>query len=271
MTMRWFRSRRHSHDDWIDAIKPELRDLPVPSPRDDLFARIVASRNARERIILPDVPIVAERALPPGVVALFVAVVLLLLVPFARSTIFRRHADVAPREESVASEWLAGSLAFAGTDQERRESTIEPVRFSSPERLRPVTLEYKRTWRDSPGRVTDTATGVIALRADTVDRTPSWRLVSVNAGSRHGRAFRTVDSVYVARSDLRLLRRVAIQAPYSRYDEIRIEQRFTRDSVVGRMNANGAKMPPAERRIARRLPPSPVPHIADPFAPVLFG
>ena len=36
--MRWFRSRRHSHDDWIDAIKPELRDLPVPSPRDDLFA-----------------------------------------------------------------------------------------------------------------------------------------------------------------------------------------------------------------------------------------
>ena len=272
--MRWFGPRKHTHDDWIDAVRPELRDLPVPPPRDDLLQRILASREAGARVILPEVRPVVDRTLNRSVVALFVAVVLLLLVPFARNALFRsRGGELAVREETSASGWLAGSLAFAQTEPDtRRASAVPPpVRLAYPERLRPATLQYQRTWHDSTGRMTGRATGVVALRPDSVDRTAAWRLVSRTDGTRDGRAFTTVDSVYFTRADLRLLSRVVVEMPYSRYDRIRVAQQFRNDSIVGRMNATGADASPAGRPIARKLPPSAIPLTADPLGPVLFG
>lgn len=261
--MKWLGRRKHTHDDWIDAIRPELRDLPVPPPRNDLLPRILASREAGARVILPDGRPVADRRLTRGVVALFVAVVLLMLVPLARNTLFRsRGSELSVREESATSGWLAGSLVFAQT-----ELGTLPVRFDHPERLRPVTLQYERSWRDSTGRITGRATGVVALQPDSV----AWRLVSRTDGTRDGRAFTTLDSVYITRADLRLLSRVVVQTPYSRYDEIRIAQQFRNDSIVGHMNAKGADASPEGRPIARRLPPSAIPMTADALAPVLFA
>ena len=270
--MRWFAPRTHTHDDWIDAIGPELRDLPVPPPRNDVLQRILASREAGARVILPDGRPMVDRAPTRGVVALFVAVVLLLLVPFARNTFVRsRGGEPSAREESAASGWLAGSVAFAQTDPDTRRLAMVPVRFAYPERLRPVTLQYQRIWRDSNSRIRGRGTGAVTLQPDSVDRTPAWRLVSQNSGTRDSRAFTTVDSVYVARADLRLLRRVVVEMPYSRYEQIRIAQQFRDDSILGHMNARGADASPDGRPIARRLPPSAIPLIADALAPVLFG
>lgn len=270
--MRWFGPRKHTHDDWIDAVRPELRGLPVPTPRDDLLQRILASREAGARVILPDGRPVVDRTPTRGVVALFVAVVLLLLIPFARNAIVgSRGGELSGREASAASGWLAGSLAFAQTENDTLRRSKVPVRFAYPERLRPVTLRYQRTWRDSTGRTTGRATGVVALQRDSVDRTAAWRLVSLTAGTRDGRPFTTADSVYVTRADLRLLRRVVVQTPFSRYDQIRIAQQFRGDSIVGRMNARGADASPAGRPIARKLPPSAIPLTADALATVLFA
>jgi hypothetical protein len=206
------------------------------------------------------------------VVALFVAVVLLLLVPFARNIVVRsRGGELTAREEAAASGWLAGSMAFAQTEPDTRRPSMAPVDFAYPQRLRPVTLQYQRTWRDSSGRFSGRATGVVALQPDSVDGTPAWRLVSQVFGARDGRGFTTADSVYVRRADLHLLRRVVVQAPFSRYDQIRIAQQFRHDSIVGRMNATGADASPEGRLIARRLPPSAIPMTADALAPVLFG
>ncbi|HKW47830.1 MAG TPA: hypothetical protein VJN70_10305, partial [Gemmatimonadaceae bacterium] len=254
-----------------DAVRPELRDLPVPRPRDDLLSRILASRESGARVILPEVRPIVERAPTRGMVALFVAVVLLLLLPFARNTIVRRGGEVSAREESAASGWLAGSLAFAQTERDPRRSSVAPVQFAHPGRLRPVTLEYERTWRDSTGRISGRATGVVAFQPDSVDRVPAWRLVSRTDGTRDGRAFTTLDSVYITRADLHLLSRVVIQTPFSRYDEIRIAQQFRHDSMVGHMNAKGADASPEGRPIARRLAPSAIPMTADALAPVLFA
>jgi hypothetical protein len=86
-----------------------------------------------------------------------------------------------------------------------------------------------------------------------------------------GRAVSAIDSTFMSRSDLRLLRHTAIERPYSRYDEIRIDQRFQGDSVSGRMNARGSRMPPASRPISRRLSPSSGPYIVDGLGPIILG
>jgi hypothetical protein len=80
-----------------------------------------------------------------------------------------------------------------------------------------------------------------------------------------------IDSVVAAQADLRLMRHTVIERPYSHYTEIRIEQTFRADSVVGSMHATGANISPAWRPFARKLANAQAPYIIDAVAPVLLG
>jgi hypothetical protein len=91
----------------------------------------------------------------------------------------------------------------------------------------------------------------------TVGRIPSVLIVSRNEGTRNGRNVVSLDSTFVARSDLRLLRHAIVERPYGRYDDIRVDQIFHGDSVTGSMRARGAKMP-ASRLVQ---PVDTLPHI----------
>jgi hypothetical protein len=171
----------------------------------------------------------------------------------------------------MALEWMSASVAFAQTEPRDTRDMLPAMDLGHGDRLRAVALDYERTWRDTTGRMTGRLLGVVTTQRDMVNGVAAWRLVSTNTGVRDGRAITTIDSVFVGRTDLRLLRRTVLETPYRRYDEIRIVQSFSGDSVLGRMNAKGADATPAGRPIARWLPPSRGPYVADAFAPVLFA
>jgi hypothetical protein len=61
-------------------------------------------------------------------------------------------------------------------------------------------------------------------------------------------------------------------APYNtNYPKLGVTQRFVGDSVVGRMDGEGADGHRVSRPIARRLPDDARPVLADPFTPVFLG
>jgi hypothetical protein len=272
--MIWFGSRKRSLDEWAEAIRPELRDLPVPPPSDGLLNRIAASRAAGARVILPDGRVVSSRLRARLVLAAAAAALVILMLPLVRrsSNVPRSTgADVTPSSPSATSEWLPNSTAFAQTEPRGDRPAPPPIRWTQLDRLRPVALSYVRTWRDASERETGRANASVTLDTATLDGVRAWRLVSRTEGTLDGRPLLTVDSVFVTRDALGLLERTAYVQPYSKYDEIKIVQAYRGDSVLGRMNAKGADATAAGRPIARRLGPGAAPYIADALAPVLLG
>ena len=263
--MRWFRSRDRRLEEWGEAIQPELRAMGSPPPSEALLDRILASRARDVRVILPHVDERPTRAWSRLVIpAVCAAALLLLAIPFRRAP--RLRNDESSSVERVATEWIPTSVAFAQTEK----SSAPLMQFANADRLRPVTLEYARVWRDSAREIVRT-TSVVTLQPTVNDGLSAWLLVSRNAGAGEGRPLLAVDSVTVRRSDLRLLRRTALLSPYRRYDEISITQDFRANRIDGGMIATGRNVRRAQRPIARTLPPELRPYIVDAFGPVLLG
>lgn len=268
--MKWFGNRSQA-EDFAEAIRPELQSLAVPAPRDDLMSRIISSRESGARVILPGVSSArssaSHRWLIPSAI---VAAVLLFLLPFRwspRPEAGREASSVA----RIANEWLPGSVAFAQSDATAAYRRLPPMSLSKPGSLRPMRLEYLRSWRDSTSKEIGRVTGVTTVERATAAGVPSWLLVTTNQGNREGRGVLAIDSTVIARENLRLLRHTAIERPYSRYDVIRIDQRFRGDSILGQMHANGTGISPAWRPIKRKLSNANGPYIIDPLAPVILG
>jgi hypothetical protein len=133
--------------------------------------------------------------------------------------------------------------------------------------MRPLSVEYARTWRDSLGRLTNDMRARVTLSVDTVEGIPAWKLVSDDAGVRDNRHQIESETVYIARSDLRLISRQVHSAPYLKYDRIDISQQFHGDSVSGGMRIPSRGI---ARPIARHLPPSFGPYLSDALAPVIL-
>ena len=267
--MKWF-NRSHA-EEFAEAIRPELQSLAVPAPRDDLMSRIIASRESGSRVILPDVspvrPGTPRRLLIPAGI---VAAVLLLALPFRWPPQEDAGSD-ASSVARIASEWLPGSVAFAQGDASRTVRRFPPMTLSRPGNLRPMRLEYLRSWRDSTSKEIGRVTGVLTVERATTRGVPSWLLVARNQGSRNGRAVSAIDSTVVSRENLALVSHTAIERPYTRYEMIRVDQRFRGDSILGQMHATGAGVSPAWRPIARKLNTQNGPYIIDPLAPVILG
>jgi hypothetical protein len=75
-----------------------------------------------------------------------------------------------------------------------------------------------------------------------------------------------LDSVWMSTDDLRPVRRVVADAPYSRYERIVVEQRFDGNHVAGDMHAWQHGAVTAHRTFDLQLPDSSAPYVADPFA-----
>jgi hypothetical protein len=200
-----------------------------------------------------------------------VAALLLLALPLRRPAKTPPAGGEASSLERLAGDWLPGSVAFAQTDADPDGRRLVRLAFTRPGNLRPVRLEYLRTWRDSTGTGVGRLTGVITLDSAVHRSIPAWLVVTRNEGTREGRALFTTDSIVVSRDALRLLYHTALERPYSRYGEIRIVQELRGDSVVGRMQARGNGMPDASRPIARRLQALTGPYIVDGLGPVMLG
>jgi hypothetical protein len=267
--MRIFGGRRNQAEEFAEAIRPELEQLPVPSPRNELLDRITASRASGMRVILPDVTdrsaISTRRFVIPSVI---VAALLLVLLPLRRVEPPAPSAGEVSSLSRIAGEWMPGSVAFAQSYASRTQGKSPPMTFARPQNIRPVRLQYLRTWTNASRREIGRMTGIIAIGPG---ESASWLVVSSNEGSLKGQRFFTLDTVAVARNDLRILRHTAVERPYSRYDEIRIEQIFRGDSVVGSMHAHGARVPSAARSISRELSRANRPYILDAMAPIILG
>jgi len=246
-------------EQWAEAIQPELAAWQAPPPRAEVLERILESRARGARVVLPEVAPPAPRSwVRAAVPAALVALLLLLAIPFLRSP------DSLIGDERAATEWLPMPVALAQTTVSR----APVIEFANVGRLRPVTLEYARSWRDSAQQEVARTTTVVMLQKTSG---PAWLLVSRSSGVRGERALQSVDSVTLARADLRLLRRTAFVAPYGRYDDIRITQEFRGDSIRGQMIATRSGAVAARRPIARLLGPESEPYIAGAFGPVLLG
>jgi hypothetical protein len=255
--MRFFR-RRKPFDEFIEAIRPELKALPSPEPNDSLRARILASREAGSRTILPDAPDEKRSRGRLMIGAAIAAGLVVLLVPIE----VRRSAIGADLASPIAFEQAA-----ARTVPEVKRPALPPLRFTGTDRLRSMTLEFERRRSDTTGRRTGLNRIAITVSPSSVD---AWRLVSEDREMWPGPHV-DVETVFVARADARLLRRNVHMSPYRRFERINLWQEFPGggDSVTGRMNTEGPSIG-AGRTFARKLPPAFAPYMSDRTAAVLF-
>ena len=259
--IQFFR-RGNALDDFIEAMQPELKAIPTPAPTDALKARIMASRAAGLRNILP-VPDERRRLSTPLNAGLAVAVSLVvLLVPIQ----LRRTATAG---DDFAGPGVFGSVAFAQAPLRDARPALAPVRVIGGDKLRRLSLQLERRMIDSAGRARRTGQLSLQLSSAALGNVAAWRVVSVrrdNLPNPHV----DVESVYVAQSDLRLLRRNIHVSPYRRFQRINVSQQFNGDSVTGRMTTAGPSIG-AGRAFARKLPGAFGPFIAESVAPVFFS
>lgn len=242
--------------DFAEAIRPELQALAVPEPSAELLGRILASRRAGARVILPHMRDQTRRDRRPFVLAAAVAAVLVVLVMRGRAS-----------GESFASSGFLSGVAFA---QERvaHVAALPPMRVTHATALRRMTIELERHVRDSAGgarrsRVT------IGVTAEVVAGIAAWRITLTDGETVEGRAGLKAETLYVARADLRLLRRDVHVSPYRRYGRINIAQRFSGDSITGRMTTDQPSIG-AGRPIGTRLPAEFGPYIPDALQPLFL-
>jgi hypothetical protein len=246
----WQRFGARGLEDFADAIRPELKDMPAPRAGDALLDRIVASRASGARIILPHDDV--QRASAPVRYALAIAVAAVLIV--VGSSVLNR--DSAGLEAMSAPSWFARS-AFA----QAPPVSIAPLRVTAPQRLKPLTIRYARTL--SGRRIGDLD---ITVQRDSVDGVPAWRVVAVRGRTEDRGA--SVDTVHVATSDLALLRVVAREVPYASFASIRVAQRIDGLRISGSMEATRDDGESMHRTFDRKLSPQLAPYIVDAIAPI---
>jgi hypothetical protein len=260
--MNLFFWRRSGLREFAEAIQPELRALATPEPEDALLQRIIASRDAGTRIILPEAPKSRAPAARRFVAVAIGAAILLVVVPVARQT--------APRPDDLTSvSSFLGSAAFAQAGGGGDGPALPPAPLTRTGAMRPLVVELARRVRDSSGRITSELATTLTVAADQVEGTPAWRMTSVHRDAMAAQQRVSVETLYLARADLRMLRRAVHVTPYSRFQRINIRQHFQGDSVTGRMTTDGPSIG-AGRPIARSLPPRFAPYLSDAIAPLFL-
>ena len=266
--MSWFTTwRGRDVRDFSDAIRPELQSLPVPLPSEGLLERILDARAAGDRTILPDLSEPRSGAALRYVIPTAIAAALLLFVlPRDRTDREHRSSSSGDLPDPVTIAPFLSAVAYAQDARLLDRPALPPLRIDKVH-LRPVSVEYVRTWRDSSGKLTNDMHARVTLSPDSVADIAAWKLVSDDEGIREGRRQTESETVFVARSDLRLISRQVHSAPYLKYDRIDVGQRFHGDSVSGRMTIPSRGI---ARPIARQLPRAFGPYVTDALAPVFL-
>lgn len=210
--------RRRDVEDFAEAIRPELVSLSSPEPRKELLARILASREAGARIILPEVQPEPTRPRLRFVVAAaaIAAVMLLVVVP-------REPPSDGSADDMWASPNFLGNAAFGQTISDAPKlPRLSLVRAGT---LRPISVQFARRYRDSKGTLTREVSGDVSLMSAVVNGESAWKIISLDRNTT-AQGFTIAETLYVARSDLRLLARAVHVSPYRRFQRINIQQRF---------------------------------------------
>jgi len=259
MMRLFFRRRRMA--DFADAIRPELAAIPTPEPTEQLLDRILASRAATARVILPE-PLTPRSRVPRrAIVAIAVAAVaLLMLVP---------SVDRGPStgEDVFASSGFLAREAFAQSADRDGGRRLPPVALARPQAIRPLALEFSRRVQNATGQLVKESVDSLAVVPATVDGTPVWQITSRLRELVATQLRVETETLYVARADLRALSRAVHVSPYSRFARINVQQRFQGDSLTGRMTTDGPSIG-AGRAIARRLRPELGPYLTGAFVPL---
>lgn len=257
--MRFLR-RARPLDDFIEAIRPELKALPTPVATDTLKARIATSRAAGVRHILP-VPHERRSPVPMRVALAVAAAAILLLIPIE----LRRSAGV---ENEIVSPGVFGHMVFAEAVGRSAAPALEPVRITNGSGLRPMSLTFDRRSIDNRGRASTTSSISLQVSAALLGNLPVWRIISVDR-DQLPTPHVGVESVFVAKSDMRLLGRSIHVSPYRRWQRINVLQRFNGDSVTGRMTTEGPSIG-AGRSFRRNLPRALAPFVTEAISPVFL-
>ena len=258
--IRFFR-RRQALDDFIEGIRPELTAIPTPPATDALKARIIASRAAGVRHILPS-PDAGPRlkiSWPVGIA--IAATLVVLLIPIT----VRRSANLG---DDIAGPDGFGNVAFAQSPGKGARPVLEAVRATATNKFRPLSVEIERRVVDSAGRNARTSRHSLQVSAASVGGFAAWRVISVDREAQPTSRV-AVESVYVAKSDLRLLRRSVHVSPYNRFQRINVAQQFNGDSISGRMTTDGPSIG-AGRTFARELPRAFAPFMTESMAPLFL-
>ena len=261
--MRLF-SRRERLDDFLEAIRPEFLTLQTPEPTQALRNRIVASRREGVRTLLPNVtqrPTTTRRSMLAIAIA---AVATLLLVPAG----LQRSPFQLPGS-SEASDGFLGAIAYAQPVRSANSHAVAPIKTLAPARLHSMSLEFARSVHDGNGRIVSDSRITLDVVADSISNLPAWRMISRDQDTKKPGALVSIDTTYIARSDLRLLHRSIHVAPFSGYRRVNVWQRFSRDSIIGRMNTAGPDIG-SGRSFARRLPSAFKPYLTNRTAPVVL-
>jgi len=240
--MKFFRQSRDL-DDFLDAVRPELRAIPTPRAGDALKARVLASRVEGVRIILPDVPHHRRRSRRAVVGLAIAATLAAALLPFG---LWRSTA----RAGDFVSPGIFGQAALAQTAP-GGEPRLEPIAASVAERVRPLSVVYSQVLRDSTGRPLGEDTMALTVRELSLEGMRAWRIAWFGRTVSDGKPQAHHETAYVAAADLRLLRRDIHVEPYRRFQRINVHQVFAGDSVSGHMNTEGPSI--GEGRSFRRL------------------
>ena len=260
---RLFFWRRRGLSDFADAIRPELEAIPTPEPSDELLRRILASRAAAHRMILPE-PVTARPRAPKRTIAAVAASALLLLVPS-----IRRGPPSSAGDDVFASSGFLAREAFAQPADHDAGRRLAPVALARPGAIRPLALEFSRVVHNATGELVKESIDSLAVAPVTIDGTPVWRITSRLRELVATQHRVETETLYVARGDLRFLARAVHVSPYSRFERINVQQQFQGDSVTGRMTTDGPSIG-AGRAIARRLRPELGPYLTGAFIPLAF-
>lgn len=261
--MSLFFWRRGALRDFAEGIRPELRALPTPEPGAALFTRIMASREAGVRVIVP-VGSAARSGLWRTAAVLAIAVVLLLVFVPRGAHRYGQSADVP----DFASNSFFGEVAFAQTLSAVRPLSA-PASPTGASVVRPMSLAYSRRIRDASGKLIAQLAVDMQITPDLLENVPVWRIASLDHNMSATRRYVNSDTLYVTRSKLAIVRRLVHVKPYSRYEQINVRQLFQGDSVFGRMTTDGPSIGQG-RPIARELPKAFQPYITGELAPVFF-
>ena len=258
-----FFKRRQPLDDYLEAIGPELRALPTPQPTRALRDRIVASREAGVRTVLPAVtqPRGTRTRNVTGIA--IVAALAVMLVPMGV-----RHANQGSPRANDASLGFLGTLAYAQGVGSIPRPALAPVKLGTISRVHPMALEFVRRVRDGSRTLSESRI-TMNVTADSAAGAAAWRMVSEDHDARPPQPHVQVETTYLARTDLKLLRRTIHVSPYSRYGRINVWQLFSGDSITGRMNTDSPGIGEG-RRIARVLPRQFTPYFTESTAHALL-